>query len=141
MYILDTNVVSALRRPRAQEADVVEWVGRVNEAALYISAITLFELELGVRLKERRDARQGAVLRRWLEGRVLAAFRDRTMPIDGPVARVAAGLHVPDPRPERDALIAATAIEHGMAVVTRNTADFMPFDVPVIDPWQAASGS
>ena len=87
---------------------------------------------------ERRNAEQGAVLRRWLEGEVLSAFEGRILPIDAPIARRSAALHVPDPRPERDALIAATALVHGLTVVTRNTADFEPTGVALLNPWLAA---
>lgn len=100
-----------------------------------ISVITVQELERGVRLVERRDPAQGARLRRWLENDVLEPAGDRILPIDVAVARRCAALHVPDLRPERDALIAATALEHGLVVVTRNTADFLPMGVAVLNPW------
>ena len=86
---------------------------------------------------ERRDAKQGAVLRRWLEEEVLTKLASRVLPIDAAIARQCAQLHVPDPRPERDALIAATAMTHGLTVVTRNTADFEPMGVGALNPWLA----
>ena len=88
---------------------------------------------------ERRDAKQGAILRRWLEEEVLTKLAARTLPIDVAIARQCAHLHVPDPRPERDALIAATALTHGLTVVTRNTVDFEPMGVAVLNPWLATS--
>ena len=109
--------------------------GSVEAVTLYLSAITLLELEKGVLLMERRDVRQGAALRAWLDDRVLAEFRDRILPIDAAVARRCAQLHVPDPRSERDALIAATALIHGMTVVTHNVADFGRTGVDLLDPW------
>jgi predicted nucleic acid-binding protein len=139
MFILDTNVVSELRKSRHGKADthVVDWADRADAATLYISAITVLELETGILQIERRDAKQGAVLRAWVNDQVLVEFKDRVLPIDTAVARRCAGLHVPDPRAERDALIAATALVHGMTVVTRNTADFAATGVTLLNPWQA----
>ena len=137
MFVLDTNVVSELRKAQAGKADanVTAWAAKVPAASLFVSVITILELEIGVRLVERRDAKQGAILRAWMDGRVLTAFADRVLPVDTAVALECASLHVPDPRAERDALIAATALIHGMTVVTRNVADFEPMSVPVLDPW------
>jgi len=100
--------------------------------------ITIEELEIGVLLAERRDPPHGRMLRRWLEAQVLPAFGNRVLPIDVAVARRSASLHVPDPRPVKDTLIAATALIHGMSVVTRNVADFAPMGVDLIDPWAPA---
>lgn len=137
MYLLDTNVVSEARKAASGKADphVVSWLNGVAAGSLFLSAIVVLELELGVRRIERRDKLQGAALRRWLDDRVLATFTNRILVIDSTVARVCAGLHVPDPRADRDALIAATAIVHGMTVVTRNTGDFEATGVNVINPW------
>lgn len=137
MYILDTNVISEIRKIRLGKADrnVARWADSVNAAVLYTSAIVLHELELGVQLTERRDPTKGAILRTWLESHVLPAFSGRILPVDTAVAIKSAGLHVPDPRPIRDSLIAATALIHGMIVVTRNVSDFLPCGAQVIDPW------
>ena len=139
MYLLDTNVVSELRKVRAGRADphVVAWADGVDAADLFLSVVSLQELAIGVLLKERADPAQGAVLRRWLEDQVIPAFAARTLPVDAAVALRSASLHVPDPRPVRDGLIAATALVHGLRVVTRNVADFQPTGVDVLDPWQA----
>ncbi|MBS0508109.1 MAG: type II toxin-antitoxin system VapC family toxin [Proteobacteria bacterium] len=139
MCVLDTNVVSELRKVRLGEADpnVAAWSGRVDAADLFVSAITIMELELGVLSMERRDADQGALLRAWLEQQVLPEFSARTLPVDTAVAQRCARLHIPDKRGERDALIAATALVHGMAVVTRNVAGFEPTGVSILNPWQA----
>ena len=138
MYVLDTNVVSELRKVHMGKADknVAKWAQSVDAAELYVSAITIMELELGVLLLERKDASQGAILSHWLEHQVLPEFAERTLPMDAAVAQRCAGLHVPNKRGERDAIIAATALIHGMTVVTRNTADFKPMGVALIDPWQ-----
>lgn len=139
MYLLDTNVVSELRKVRSGKADrnVARWADSVDSAELFVSAITIQELEIGILLAERKDAPKGAVLRAWMDQHVLPAFADRILPIDTAVALRGAALHVPEPRPVRDALIAATALVHGMPVVTRNVVDFEPTGVRVIDPWRA----
>ncbi len=138
MVVLDTNVLSELRKVRLGRADtnVVAWAESVDAADLFISAISIMELELGVLSMERKDAAQGAMLRTWLEQQVLPEFSGRTLPVDTAVAQRCARLHVPDKRGERDALIAATAMVHGMAVATRNVADFEPTGVALIDPWK-----
>ena len=138
MYVLDTNVVSELRKVRAGKADskVAAWAQSVDAADLFVSAITIMELELGVLAMERKDATQGALLRTWLERYVLPEFSARTLPVDTAVAQRSARLHVPDRRNERDALIAATALVHGMIVVTRNVTDFQPTGVAILNPWE-----
>ncbi|MCS5693146.1 type II toxin-antitoxin system VapC family toxin [Cyanobium sp. FGCU-6] len=138
MYLLDTNLVSELRRVRAGKADpgVAAWAERVEAGSLFVSVITLHELELGVLLVERRDGRQGAVLRQRLEQAVVPAFAGRILSVDEAVARRSAGLHVPDPQPFRDGLIAATALVHNLVVVTRNLADFQASGVRLLNPWQ-----
>lgn len=137
MYLLDTNVVSELRKIRSGKADarVARWADGTDAADLYLSVITLQELEIGVLLAERRDRSQGAIFRAWLDGHVLPAFTGRILAVDTAVARRGARLHVPDPCPVRDGLIAATALVHGMTVVTRNVADFAPTGVPLLNPW------
>lgn len=138
MFVLDTNVVSELRKAKAGKADpnLVAWAQSVMPGQLFISAITVLELETGVMLVERRDATQGAILRTWLEGHVLPAFAGRILAVDTAVAQCCAGLHVPDPRAERDALIAATAIVHGMTLATRNVSDFSGTGVAIHNPWE-----
>lgn len=138
MFVLDTNVVSELRKVRSGKADpqVDAWASEVPSGQLFLSSVTIHELEHGVLLAERADPAKGAVLRRWLEDSVLTAFDQRVLVIDAKVARRAAALHVPNPAPFRDALIGATALAHGMTLVTRNTKDFARFDaLDIIDPW------
>jgi hypothetical protein len=139
MFLLDTNVVSELRKAKAGKADpnVAAWAASVPVGSLFVSVITILELETGVLLVERRDPPQGALLRSWLDSHVLPAFNNRVLPIDISVAQRCARLHVPDPRAERDALIAATALVHGMTVVTRNVSDFVLTGVPTLNPWIA----
>jgi predicted nucleic acid-binding protein len=137
MYLLDTNVVSELRKVRSGKADrhLSDWANGVDASDLYLSAITIQELEIGVLLVERRDFLQGAMLRAWLNNYVLPAFDNRILAVDIAVAQRSAHLHVPNPRPVRDGLIAATAMVHGMTVVTRNTADFATTGVLLLNPW------
>jgi predicted nucleic acid-binding protein len=139
MFLVDTNVVSELRKVRAGKADerVSRWADSADAADLYLSAITIHELEIGVLLAERKDPPQGRILRAWLSGHVLVAFDGRILPIDTAVAQRSAQLNVPDKRPIQDGLIAATALVHGMTIVTRNVADFAPTGVRVLDPWGA----
>lgn len=138
MYVLDTNVVAELRKAKVGKADknVTTWAQSVAPSSLFLSAITVLELELGVLLIERRDHSQGTVLRAWMDGHVLPTFAGRILAIDTAVARRCAQLHVPNPKSERDAFIAATALVHGMTVVTRNVADFAPTDVTALNPWK-----
>lgn len=141
MFVLDTNVVSELRKAKAGKADpnVATWAAGVPAAALFVSAITILELETGVLLVQRRDPKQGALLRVWLDQHVLPAFSGRVLPVDTAVAQRCAALHVPDPRSERDALIAATAMVHSMTVVTRNVVDFAATGAPLLNPWDAVA--
>ena len=141
MYVVDTNVLSELRKVRLGTADanVTAWAESVDAAELYVSVISLMELELGVLSIERRDASQGAMLRAWLEQKVLPEFAERTLPIDTAVALRCARVHGPDKRGGRDGLIAATALIHRMTVVTRNVADFEPTGVSMINPWEPLS--
>lgn len=137
-WLLDTVTLSATRRPDRADPGVVRWLERQNPYSLHLSAITVFELELGTMRKERTDPVQGAALRRWVD-EVLLVFADRILPVDGDVAGYAAGYHVPDPRPERDALIAATAELGNLTVVTRNVDDFEPFRVRLFNPWDTGT--
>jgi len=140
MFLLDTDVVSELRKVRAGKADrqVAGWADSVDANDLYLSAITILELETGILLAERRDPAQGAIFRAWLNAHLLPAFAGRILVVDTAVAQRSARLQVPDPRPLRDGLIAATALVHGMTIVTRNVADFEPTGVAVLNPWEQA---
>lgn len=137
MYLLDTNMVSELRKGKTGKANpnVIQWAASVPATRLFLSVITVLELETGILLIERRDPAQATLLRAWLEDYVLPAFAGRILVVDTAVARRCAKLHVPDPRADRDALIAATALVHSMIVVTRNVADFEPTGVSLLNPW------
>ena len=139
MYLLDTNVVSEIRKTGTGRADpnVSAWANGVNTDLTYISVITIQDLERGVLLAERQDPASGSVLRTWLSNDVYDTFDNRILPVDTAVARVAASLHVPNPAPVADALIAATALVHTMKVVTRDIGDFRRFHgLEVLNPWE-----
>jgi len=135
MYLLDTNVVSELRKAGRADSNVVAWASKVATGTLYISAVTLLEIELGILSLERRDQPQASILRVWMQSHVLPAFEGRVLPVDTAVALQCAKFHVPNRRAERDALIAATAVVHGMTVVTRNVSDFEGTGALLINPW------
>jgi predicted nucleic acid-binding protein len=137
MYLLDTNVVSEMRKIATGKADprVKAWAKNLLSASAFLSVITVMELELGTLSMERRDARQGAMLRSWLEGQILVEFDGRVLPVDLQIAKRCAALHVPNPCSYRDSLIAATALVHGMTVVSRDISHFARTDVAVLNPW------
>lgn len=139
MFLLDTNVISELRKLRSGKADpnVATWSRSVRGDTLFLSAIVVQELEIGVLQIERRDAAQGMLLRAWLDDHVLPSFADRVLAVDTPVARRSAVLHVSNPRPDRDSLIAATALVHGLTLVTRNIAGFEGTETVLLNPWLA----
>ncbi|HYE27859.1 MAG TPA: type II toxin-antitoxin system VapC family toxin [Allosphingosinicella sp.] len=135
MYLLDTNVVSELRRGRRADPRVAAWAAAIPAASAFLSVVAIFEIERGILLVGRRDPDQAAALRRWFETRILTDFEGRILPIDTAVARRCAALHVPDPLPDRDALIAATALVHGLTVATRDVGDFRRTGVVLLNPW------
>jgi toxin FitB len=138
VLLLDTNVVSELRKVKAGKADknVARWSKSVEANELFISVITLQELELGVLLMERKDKKQGALLRYWLDDHVIPAFAGRTLSIDATIAKKCAELSVDSPRPYRDSFIAATALVHQMTLVTRDVGDFEIMSVTLLNPWE-----
>jgi predicted nucleic acid-binding protein len=137
MYLLDTNTLSELRKRRSGKisAAVEAWAGSVDQADMYLSVITIMEIELGIALLERRDPRQAGMLRLWLHDKVMPAFAGRILSIDTMIALRCARLHVPDTKSERDAWIAATGLVHDLTIVTRNVADFAGTGVTLLDPW------
>lgn len=138
IFLLDTNVISELRKAKTGKINpnVKTWAESVLPNDLFLSVITLLELEMGIGLIERRDGTQAALLRGWLNRFVLPAFDGRILAVDTAVALCCGRLHVPDPRSDRDALIAATALVHKMTVVTRNVDDFKPTGVSILNPWE-----
>lgn len=142
MYLLDTNVVSEMRKPRTvkqprsgMDSNVAAWAENTLSTSMYISTITLMEIELGTLLMERKDVAQGAVLRKWMNDGLMPAFGNRVLKIDSQIALRCAMLHVSNPKSYRDSLIGATAIVHGMTVVTRNVSDFKPTGAAILNPW------
>lgn len=137
MFVVDTNVISELRKRNRADANVLAWADRSDPAGFYLSCITLLEIRYGALLIQRRDPTQGRLMLAWLDNDILGGFAGRILPIDAEIALRCAALHVPDPRPDRDAYIAATALVHGLTVVTRNVRDFEGAGVKVINPWTA----
>lgn len=139
MFLLDTNVISELRKASAGKANpaVIAWANQQDTCSLFVSAITIMELEIGILQLERRDANQGKILRNWFSNQVLPEFEDRILEINTDIALRCARLHVPDPRSDRDTLIAATGLVHNMTVVTRNTGDFAYTGTEILNPWDA----
>lgn len=139
MFLLDTNVVSELRKVTAGRADpnVAAWNRTVDPETTFIASVVLHELEIGVRLVEQKDAEAGTNLRRWLDKAVRTTFAGRILPLDETAAIAAARLHVPDPRPINDAYIAAVAMTKGLTLVTRNASDFKGMGLTLVNPWNA----
>lgn len=133
-YILDTNVVSALR-VRGRHRPVEAWAASIPVADQFVTATTVAEIERGVVTKERSDPEQGEILRRWFDEHVLPTFADRVLPFDLSAARILATYRVPEHAPFDDALIAAIAQASDMTVATRNTKHFEPLGVPCLNPW------
>jgi predicted nucleic acid-binding protein len=140
MFLLDTNVISELRRPERANRNVAAWAAALPAGSFFLSAISILEIEIGILQLVRKDPAQGALLRAWMDEQILPRFEGRILPVDTSVAQRCARLHVPDPRSERDALIAATALVHSLTVVTRNTADFASAGVALLNPWNRPIG-
>jgi toxin FitB len=135
MFLLDTNIVSELRRLDKANPNVAKWAAATRASDKYISAITVLEAEIGILLVSRRDKTQGSMLRHWFDNQLIPGFKGRILSVGADVAIRCAALHVPNPQPEYDALIAATALVHGMTVVTRNVRDFAPAGVKILNPF------
>jgi len=138
MYLLDTNALSELRKVRNGRADLAfaQWSETVSIDLLHASVVTLFEIETGILLLDRRERVQAAILRRWFD-QVKMQMEGHIVPVDADIALCCAGLNVPDPRPFRDAFIGATAFVRGYTLVTRNVRDFHGMKIDIVNPWQA----
>lgn len=137
MFLLDTNVVSELRRGRNANEAVRLWAAGQDPATQFLSVVSIQELQYGILLKRRRDPAEAAKIEAWLRNQIMRDFDGRIIVVDTEIALAVAALHVPVRRPERDAWIAATALLHSLTVVTRNTRDFLDAGVELLNPWEA----
>jgi len=135
MFLLDTNVISELRKAAKANYRIKAWAEQADMQFMHISVVSILEIRLGILSIQRKDTAQADILDSWLSRQVIPAFAGRIVPVDIDVALRCAELHVPDPRSDRDALIAATALVHGLTVVTRDTKDFQPTGVKTLNPW------
>ncbi len=135
MYLLDTSVIAELRRVDRADRHVVAWARATPVPAVFMSAVSILEIELGAQSVARVDAAQGAALRAWIDGQLVAGFKGRILAVDKAVAQRCAQLYLPEPRQQRDALIAATALVHGLTVVTRHPAAFEAMGAALVNPW------
>ncbi|CDZ46374.1 type II toxin-antitoxin system VapC family toxin [Neorhizobium galegae] len=134
-FLLDTNVVSAARRLKKQAADFQNFMETFPMNDAFISAVTIMEVQFGIQQESKKDPEFAANLARWLQSHLLVDFSDRILPFDKAIALRTGTLPTPDKRPSPDAMIAATALHHGLTVVTRNISDFEPLGVPCLNPW------
>lgn len=140
MYLLDTNVLSEIRKIGAGRADpgVTAWAAMMDVREAFLSVVTIMELRRGMLSLARRDQEQATRIGAWLERDVIKVFRERILGTDLDTALICAKLHVGGRRPDNDAWIAATAIQHGLTVVTRNVVDFESLAVPLFNPFAPA---
>ncbi|MBF7073630.1 type II toxin-antitoxin system VapC family toxin [Glaciecola sp. MH2013] len=139
MFLLDTNVVSALRKPSEADKNLVAWASSQQVFNLYVSSISIMELKFAILEKRKTDPKAGELLNEWLQTRVLEGFKGRVVAFDAEMAEYCAALHVPNPKSERDAMIAATCLVNNMTLVTKTPADFKHIKIPTINPWEAIS--
>lgn len=137
MYLLDTNVISEIRKVNAGKANagVTQWTKKTSQSLMYVSVISLMEIEQGILRLERKDTVQACLLKDWFHNIVLPSFDNNVMNIDKNIALTCATLHVPDKQPANDSLIAATALVHDLTLVTRNTKDFEQIGVKLFNPF------
>jgi len=139
MYLLDTNVVSEIRKIRQNKTNqnVVAWLSRVQKESLYTNAVVLMEIERGILRLENIDPQQADRFKNWYHSAVKPMFHERILPIDEATATVCSRLHVPDLSPENDAWVAASAIQYDLTLVTRNTRDFGHSNLRVLNPFDS----
>lgn len=134
-FLLDTNVLSEIRKGRNGNDGVRRWASSEDEVHFALSVISIKEIEYGILSKLRSDPDQSIIFRLWLDHHLLPRYADRILDVNVEVAQRAAAFDVPDPRPVADGLIAATAIVHNLTVVTGNVRHFRPMGVPLLNPF------
>ena len=137
MYLLDTSVLSVLRSPGEEDAKLVAWASQQQTFNLYVSSISILELKLAILQKRKISPGEGEVLNTWLQKQVLQGFKGRVVAFDGEMAEYCAALHVPNPKSERDAMIAATCLVKNLSLVTRHPSDYKHIKIQTINPWEA----
>jgi len=135
-YLVDTNVISELRKGSRCNAGVASWFAGVSPEGIYLSVLTLGEIRKGIENIRRRDERTAEVLEVWLS-EVVATHSDRILPVDEGIADQWGRYNVPDPLPVLDSLLAATASAHGLTLVTRNLKHVERTGVACLNPWSA----
>ena len=137
MYLLDTSVLSVLRSPGEEDAKLVAWASQQQTFNLYVSSISILELKLAILQKRKISPGEGEVLNTWLQKQVLQGFKGWVVAFDGEMAEYCAALHVPNPKSERDAMIAATCLVKNLSLVTRHPLDYKHIKIQTIKPWEA----
>jgi predicted nucleic acid-binding protein len=137
-YLIDTNVISELRKGKRADPAVVAWFEGLDDVEVFLSILTLGEIRRGIESIRRRDPRAAAALDSWL-GRISEAHRERVLPVDRAIAEEWGRMNVPDPLPVVDCLLAATARVNGLTLATRNAADIARTGVEYIDPFAGPS--
>jgi toxin FitB len=136
MYLIDTNVVSEIRKGQRAAPAVVSWFQLQRQETLFLSVITILEVEQGYQKLLRHDVRQAQIIRNWIDSGLLKGFQDRILSVDTKIVRQCAGLHIPNKKPYADAMIAATALSYDLTIITRNTRDFEQTGARLLNPWQ-----
>ena len=138
MYLLDTNILGDIRKSHHPNCPALfkQWLNHVDLNLCYLSVISIYEIEQGILRKERTDTIQGQLLRTWFEQKIQPEFHHRILDLNTNIALKTAQLHVPNPASLADSFIGATALQHNLTLITRNTKDFQSFGVKLFNPFE-----